>query len=101
MATLCKAAVAEETPETTADQIVELKKRVRSLRAQRGLERVSSFSLPETELTPRPNHVGFPIYVVAVDKAIIPDHTKIDKKPFIRFLAQFLLIFTPDEPQKP
>jgi len=55
----------------------------------------------ETELNSRHTGDHFPAFVVSVDKAIIPDHSTINKKPFIRFLIGFLSTFsnetTPEE----
>ena len=49
-------------------------------------------------LKPRdPTHNPFmPLYVVSVDTKIIPDHNTIDTKPFLTFLREFLLAYTPE-----
>ena len=41
-----------------------------------------------------------PLFVVAVDKKIIPDHNTIDRERFLTFLREFLLAFTSDKGER-
>ena len=51
-----------------------------------------TFQFSQTRLTPTKHHVPFnPVYVVSVDRKIIPDHTHIDTEAFITFLREFIL----------
>ncbi len=61
----------------------------------------STFDFGASILVPRKTHVAHdPIYVVSVDKRIIPSHDDIERPEFITFLREFILAFSAN-PQTP
>ena len=48
-----------------------------------------------SKLVPRGDPIlHLPVYVISVDKAIIPDHDTIDTQAFLTFLREFVSAFT-------
>jgi hypothetical protein len=55
------------------------------------------FAFSQCELSPTTNCVpASPIFNVAVDPKMIPDHGTIDRWVFIKFLSEFLSAFSSD-----
>lgn len=92
-------ATTNEVPvETSADRIIALKQKRRRVTANASAEDLTC-RFSHTELVPRTNCVANdPVFVVAVDSPIIPDHNTIDRGIFIRFLGEFLFVFSNDNP---
>lgn len=78
-----------EEAETSSDKVVQLKAENRISTKKK------TVSFSSALLEPRnPDRNPFiPLYVVSVDKRIIPDHGTIDKKEFLNFLREFLLSY--------
>jgi len=68
---------------------------VRAVKSRRDGESREAFSFTGSELVPRAGHYHphDPIYVIAVDKRIIPNHDDIATQPFITFLREFIFAF--------
>jgi hypothetical protein len=100
-----KAEKAQVALEPTVGEIMETSDRVVALKEQLRKNSITPSKLPDdyrysfigSDLKPRADHnPRIPLYVVSVDPKIIPNHGSIDKKPFLRFLEQFVTAFTPD-----
>jgi len=88
----------EASIEESADRIIALKQKRHRVTANASLEDLTS-PFTHTELVPRTNCVANdPVFVVAVDPRIIPDHNTIDRGIFIRFLGEFLITFSNENP---
>jgi len=85
----------QKTIEASAAQLHELHHRVRAVKSRRDGESREAFSFTGSELVPRAGHYHphDPIYVIAVDKRIIPNHDDIATQPFITFLREFIFAF--------
>jgi hypothetical protein len=84
--------------QTSTDKITVLKQKRRAVAANASLEDLT-YRFTHTELVPRANCVANdPVFVVAVDSRIIPDHSTIDRGIFIRFLGEFLFTFSNENP---
>ena len=54
-----------------------------------------SYQFSNSKLVPRGDPIlHLPVYVISVDKAIIPDHDTIDTQAFLTFLREFVSAFT-------
>jgi hypothetical protein len=87
---------ATATAPASADKVRSLREQIRRTATQ---ARISTNDLVYTfthcQLLPRPNcRRSDPVFNVAVDPAIIPNHSTIDRWVFIRFLSEFLSAFS-------
>jgi hypothetical protein len=88
----------EVAVQTSTDKIISLKQKRRGVSRNSTAEDLTS-RFTHTELVPRTNCVANdPVFVVAVDPRIIPDHNTIDRGIFIRFLGEFLFTFSSENP---
>ena len=84
----------EVTVQTSTEKIISLKQKRRSFSTNATIEDLT-YRFTHTELVPRTNCVANdPVFVVAVDSRIIPDHNTIDRGIFLRFLGEFLFTFS-------
>lgn len=82
----------EAEVEDSSDKVVSLKSGMKKSAAKKTVSFTSGLLEPRD-----PTHNPFmPLYVVSVDTKIIPDHNTIDTKPFLTFLREFLLAYTPE-----
>jgi hypothetical protein len=85
-----------EEIEQSSRRVVEVKRQGTQNRQAKESEDFT-FHFDGSDLKPRPGKdPRMPLYVVSVDSKIIPDHNAIVRKPFLKFLEQFVLAFTPD-----
>ncbi|HEY5504570.1 MAG TPA: hypothetical protein VIK28_05375, partial [Sedimentisphaerales bacterium] len=79
----------EKEMEASAERVVSVKRQLHNVAPK------YSVQIGHALLQPRDtNHPFMPLFVVAVDPKIIPDHNTIDKKPFLKFLSEFLLEYS-------
>jgi Alpha/beta hydrolase of unknown function (DUF900) len=92
-------AMTNEAPvQTSTERIIALKQKRHGVTANTSAEDLTS-RFTHTELVPRTNCIANdPVFVVAVDSRIIPDHNTIDRGIFIRFLGEFLFTFSNENP---
>jgi hypothetical protein len=84
--------------QTSTDRIISLKQKRHGVRTNAAAEDLT-YRFTHCELVPRTNCVANdPVFVVAVDSRIIPDHNTIDRGIFIRFLGEFLFTFSNENP---
>jgi len=85
--------------EQTIERVADLKAQTkRNVKQSSGNKEDFTYHFIGSDLKPREGHdPRMPLYVVAVDPKIIPDHSDIDRPPFLRFLEQFLTTFEPQE----
>lgn len=88
-----------QTIDDSAKQVHELRRKVRVSKSKREGEPPPAdppFSFTGSELVPRAgkHHPHDPIYVVSVDKKIIPSHDEFETQAFITFLREFIAAFT-------
>jgi len=88
-----------QTIDDSAKQVHELRRKVRVSKSKREGDAPPvdpPFSFTGSELVPRPgkHHPHDPIYVVSVDKKIIPSHDEFETQAFITFLREFIGAFT-------
>jgi hypothetical protein len=88
-----------EQADTISQRATELKAQARRHREKPpGNEEGVVYHFIGSDLVLRRNRdPRMPIFVVAVDSKIIPDHNAIDEPEFRRFLAQFITAFEPQE----
>jgi hypothetical protein len=88
----------EAPVQTSTDQIIALKQKRRGVTRDAAAEDLT-YRFTHTELVPRTNCIpNDPVFVVAVDSRIIPDHNMIDRSIFMRFLGEFLFTFSNENP---
>jgi hypothetical protein len=81
---------------TSTDKIVSLKQKRHGVKADAAAEDLT-YRFTHCALVPRPNCIpNDPVFVVAVDARIIPDHNTIDRGIFLRFLGEFIFTFSND-----
>ncbi len=92
-------ATTNEMPvQTSTERIIALKQKRHRVMANATAEDLT-YRFTHTELVPRTNCVANdPVFVIAVDPRIIPDHNTIDRGIFIRFLGEFLFTFSNENP---
>lgn len=99
-------AKAEPLKEPSAEELEQASERVAQLKAQtkanlkerRSAKEQYTYHFVGSDLQPRDGHdPRMPLYVVAVDPKIIPNHTDISKPVFLRFLEQFISTFEPQD----
>ena len=88
----------------SADQVQKLRAQLHQNRTK-PREKVttedSTYEFSASTLVPRKTHIAHdPVYVVSVDKKIIPSHDNIERPEFITFLREFILGFSVN-PQNP
>jgi hypothetical protein len=88
----------EVSVQTSTERIISLRQKRRGVSRNATAENLT-YRFTHTELVPRTNCVANdPVFVVAVDSRIIPDHNTIDRGIFIRFLGEFLFAFSNENP---
>jgi hypothetical protein len=79
----------EKEIEASAERVVSVKRQLHSVAPK------YSVRIGHALLQPRDTNYPFmPLFVVAVDPKIIPDHNTIDNKAFLKFLSEFLLEYS-------
>jgi len=86
----------EATPSDSADSVLSLRDKIRRFSTQRFVSTNElTYNFTHCQLVPTTNCVhNDPVFNVAVAPAIIPNHDDIDRGVFIRFLAEFLFVFS-------
>src|SRR5207237_6417931 len=106
-----KMSKSQELQQKVADTRDQSAQKIQQLRAQVHQNRAtpkhkltpedSTYEFSASRLVPRKTHVAHdPVYVVSVDKKIIPSHDNIERPEFITFLREFILDFSTN-PQSP
>jgi hypothetical protein len=96
----------KQVQEPTADEVEQQSQRITDLKVQSQRNKQdrtkamedSTYHFIGSDLTPRQGHdPRMPLYVVSVDPKIVPDHNAIARPAFLRFLAQFMATFEPQD----
>jgi hypothetical protein len=82
-----------------SDRVVEIKRQTRRIVTKTNSSQADGvFHFIGSDLiVRRGNDPRMPLYNVALDTKLIPDHNAIDEPEFLRFLSQFLTAFEPQE----
>jgi hypothetical protein len=83
------------TSSTAADTVLSIRSKIQHRRLRGATTNDVTYPFTRCALIPTTNCVpNDPVFNVAVDPAIIPDHDTIDRWVFIRFLAEFMFAFS-------
>ncbi|HXI71065.1 MAG TPA: hypothetical protein VNN22_11985 [Verrucomicrobiae bacterium] len=89
-----------ETSTTTAS--VQAISKARKIKSENQKKKISQpINFPQAQLVPKhaEDPTLSPIFNVAVNPRLIPNHNKIDRTIFIQFLAEFIALYSSDEKQ--
>ena len=89
-----------ETSTTTAS--VQAISKARKIKSENQKKKISqTINFPQAQLVPKhaEDPTLSPIFNVAVNPRLIPNHNKIDRTIFIQFLAEFITLYSSDEKQ--
>jgi hypothetical protein len=83
------------SPSTSADSVLSVRSKIQQRRQRGEPTNDLAYVFTRCQLLPTTNCIpNDPVFNVAVDPAIIPDHDTIDRWVFIRFLAEFMFAFS-------